>query len=81
MKTLQIIKDEYAADRRFKSWEHFCLVANDNMFIQAIDEIAELFAKNKLMETFNFAKLKISEDATRAFFGKKVLALQFNNLK
>jgi hypothetical protein len=45
MKLLSDIKAAYAQERKFHSWEHFCLVANDDMFIQAIDAIAILFAE------------------------------------
>jgi hypothetical protein len=44
MKSLEQIKNEYALSRKFKSWENFCLVANDNMFVRAVDEIATLYA-------------------------------------
>ncbi len=44
MKSLEQIKNEYAINRKFKSWENFCLVANDNMFVRAVDEIATLYA-------------------------------------
>lgn len=45
MKSLEQIKEAYALGRKFKSWDHFCFVANDNMFIQAIDEIAGTYAE------------------------------------
>lgn len=45
MKSLNHIKATYAQERKFHSWEHFCLVANDDMFIQAVDTIAVLFAE------------------------------------
>lgn len=45
MKSLEQIKNEYAVSKKFKSWENFCLVANDNMFVRAVDEIATLYAE------------------------------------
>jgi len=45
MKSLDQIKNEYALSQKCKSWENFCLVANDNMFVQAVDEIAILYAE------------------------------------
>lgn len=44
MKSLEQIKNEYAQSKKFKSWENFCFVANDNMFVRAVDEIASLYA-------------------------------------
>ena len=44
MKSLEQIKNEYALSKKFKSWENFCFVANDNMFVRAVDEIATLYA-------------------------------------
>ena len=44
MKSLEQIKNEYAQSKKFKSWENFCFVANDNMFVRAVDEIANLYA-------------------------------------
>jgi hypothetical protein len=44
MKSLNQIKEEYAQSKKFKSWENFCFVANDNMFARAVDEIATLYA-------------------------------------
>ena len=51
MKSLSQVKTQYAEERRFKSWEHFCSVANDDMFIRAIDDVAQLFAQALLNET------------------------------
>lgn len=48
MKSLEQIKNEYARDRKMKSWENFCEVANDNMFARAVDEIAALYAECRL---------------------------------
>ena len=48
MKSLSHIKTAYAQEKHFKSWEHFCLVANDDMFITAIDAIAVLFAESQV---------------------------------
>lgn len=45
MKSLEQIKNEYAASKNFKSWENFCLVANDGMFVKAVDEIAIIYAE------------------------------------
>jgi hypothetical protein len=45
MKSLEQIKNEYAISRKFKSWDNFCFVANDNMFVRAVDEIATLYAE------------------------------------
>ena len=45
MKSLEQIKNEYAISKKFKNWENFCLVANDNMFVRAVDEIATLYAE------------------------------------
>jgi hypothetical protein len=45
MKSLEQIKNEYALSKKFKSWENFCFVANDNMFVRAVDEIATLYAE------------------------------------
>jgi hypothetical protein len=45
MKSLDQIKNEYAVSKKFKNWENFCLVANDNMFVRAVDEIATLYAE------------------------------------
>ena len=42
MKSLSHIKALYAQEKHFKSWEHFCSMANDAMFIQAIDDVARL---------------------------------------
>ena len=47
MKSLDQIKNEYAQSKKFASWENFCLVANDNMFVRAVDEIANLYAACK----------------------------------
>lgn len=47
MKSLSHIKAIYAQEKHFKSWEHFCLVANDDMFIRAIDDIAQLYADSQ----------------------------------
>ena len=47
MKSLDQIKNEYAQSKKFASWETFCLVANDNMFVRAVDEIANLYAACK----------------------------------
>lgn len=44
MKSLQQIKDEYAHSKKCKNWEDFCLVANDYMFAEAVDDIATLYA-------------------------------------
>jgi len=44
MKSLNLIKDLYALEKNFKSWDHFCQVANDGMFIRAVDDIAALYA-------------------------------------
>ena len=81
MKTLQIIKDEYAKNKHLKNWEHFCLVANDNMFIQAVDDIAELFTKSRFVEKINFTNSKMPNSATIGLFRSKNGTLQFNNLK
>jgi hypothetical protein len=48
MKSLSQIKAIYAQEKHFKTWEHFCLVANDAMFIRAVDEIAQLFAESQV---------------------------------
>lgn len=45
MKPLEQIKNEYALNKKFKSWENFCFMANDNMFVRAVDEIAMLYAE------------------------------------
>jgi hypothetical protein len=45
MKSLDQIKNEYAVSKKFKNWENFCFVANDNMFVRAVDEIATLYAE------------------------------------
>ena len=45
MKSLDQIKNEYAVSKKFKSWENFCFVANDNMFVRAVDEVATLYAE------------------------------------
>lgn len=45
MKSLDQIKHEYAVNKKFKNWENFCFVANDNMFVRAVDEIATLYAE------------------------------------
>lgn len=45
MKSLEQIKNEYAWSKKFKNWENFCFVANDNMFVRAVDEIATLYAE------------------------------------
>lgn len=45
MKSLEQIKHEYAVSKQFKSWENFCFVANDHMFVRAVDEIATLYAE------------------------------------
>jgi hypothetical protein len=47
MKSLSHIKAIYAQEKHFKSWEHFCLVANDELFIRAIDDIAQLYADSQ----------------------------------
>jgi hypothetical protein len=44
MKSLEEIKNEYALSKKCSSWENFCFVANDNMFVRAVDEIATLYA-------------------------------------
>ncbi len=44
MKSLEQIKNEYAVSKKLKSWENFCLVANDSMFVKAVDEIAAMYA-------------------------------------
>ncbi|MFA6057722.1 MAG: hypothetical protein WC756_05965 [Taibaiella sp.] len=53
MKSLDQIKNEYALSKKFKSWENFCLVANDNMFVRAVDEIATLYAAYCARFTFS----------------------------
>jgi hypothetical protein len=53
MKSLEQIKNEYALSKKLKSWENFCLVANDNMFVRAVDEIATLYAAYCAKFTFN----------------------------
>ena len=53
MKSLEQIKNEYALSKKLKSWENFCLVANDNMFVRAVDEIATLYAAYCAKLTFN----------------------------
>lgn len=45
MKSLEQIKNEYALSKKCKNWENFCFVANDNMFVRAVDEIATLYAE------------------------------------
>lgn len=45
MKSLEQIKNEYALDKKFKSWENFCFMANDSMFARAVDDIARLYAE------------------------------------
>jgi|GEM_PF-973202 len=45
MKSLEQIKHDYALGKKFNSWDHFCFLANDNMFIQAVDEIARIYAE------------------------------------
>ena len=45
MKSLNDIKNEYAKSKKTKSWEDFCFVANDNMFVRAVDEVATLYAE------------------------------------
>jgi hypothetical protein len=47
MKSLSYIKAVYAQEKHFKSWEHFCSVANDAMFIRAIDDVAQLFGASQ----------------------------------
>lgn len=57
MKSLEQIKHEYALSKRFKNWESFCFVANDNMFVRAVDEIATLYAEYRtrfLLSTRSF---------------------------
>ncbi len=56
MKSLSHIKAAYAQERNFHSWEHFCLVANDDMFIQAVDAIAVLFAEAQVSNVLKPAK-------------------------
>ncbi|KAA5534941.1 hypothetical protein F0919_10100 [Taibaiella lutea] len=56
MKSLNHIKATYAQERNFHSWEHFCLVANDDMFIQAVDTIALLFAEAQVSNVLKPAK-------------------------
>lgn len=45
MKSLEQIKNEYALSKKCSNWENFCLIANDNMFVRAVDEIATLYAE------------------------------------
>ncbi|WP_118976906.1 hypothetical protein [Taibaiella koreensis] len=73
MKSLEQIKQEYALSKRFKSWENFCSVANDNMFVRAIDEIATLYAEYRtrfILSTRSFtAALQPAGVALQEHFG------------
>lgn len=71
MKSLEQIKNEYAVSKKFKSWENFCLVANDGMFVKAVDEIAAIYAEycsHFIQNTQKITKsFKISELITERF--------------
>jgi len=56
MNSLNHIKAAYAQEKHFKSWEDFCLMANDDMFIQAVDTIAVLFAEAQVSNVLKPAK-------------------------
>ncbi len=54
MKSLDEIKQEYATRHHFSSWNHFCQVANDKRFIQAIDDIALQYARDTLSACLSY---------------------------
>lgn len=79
MKSLSHIKTCYAQEKHFRSWEHFCSVANDAMFIRAIDDVAALFAQAEIDNIAPFVK-KIYVNATpskRNKRGRRALSTRF----
>ncbi len=72
MKSLDEIKNDFARLKGHKSWERFCFLANDNMFVQAVDEIAKAYAEYRtrflLNQTTNIKAL-VYEDVVREHFG------------
>ncbi|PSK92121.1 hypothetical protein [Taibaiella chishuiensis] len=57
MKSLDEIKNDFARLKGHKSWERFCFLANDNMFAQAVDEIAKAYAEYRTRLLVNGASL------------------------
>jgi hypothetical protein len=62
MKPLDRIKNDYARQHKFGSWDQFCLGANDRMFEKAVDDIARLYAAHRLQ--YILAPTYISGSAT-----------------
>lgn len=72
MKPLDEIKDDFARLKGHKSWERFCFLANDNMFAQAVDEIAKAYAEYRTRLMLNGASLirpLIPTDNVEEYFG------------
>ena len=72
MKSLDEIKNDFARLKGHKSWEKFCFLANDNMFVQAVDEIAKAYAEYRtrfLLNATTNIKPLVLEDAPKEYFG------------